>query len=230
MPAGIGVVVVSIRRAAVVRPLIAVLLSAWLGSAAAQPPDVMLQGVLGDKALLRIEGRRTLLGVGETSPQGVRVDRVEADAVHFTLDGEQYRVELGGPIRGKYVERERKVARVYPDTRGMYVAVGSINGFPVEMLLDTGATYVGLDASTALNLGVEYRLEGRPTRVNTAAGEARAMEVILDSVSLGEITINDVTALVIEGAGPGIPLLGMSFLRRLDVSTQQGAMVLEQRR
>lgn len=212
------------------RCLAALLLAGLLAPAWAQLPDVVLQGVLGNKALLQIDGRRHLLAVGQTSWQGLTVEQVDRDAVRFTLDGEHYRVELGGPIRGKYAKRKSHVARVYPDTRGMYVAIGSINGFPIEMLLDTGATYVGLDAATALRLGVEYRLEGRPTRVNTAAGEARAMEVVLDSVSLGEITINDVPALVIEGAGPGIPLLGMSFLRRLDVTTRQGAMVLEQRR
>ena len=146
-----------------------------------------------------------------------------------TIDGEQQRIELGSRVTGGYVDRSRVSARVYQDRHGMYFTLGSINGFPVHMLLDTGATFVALNAPTARRLGVEYR-NGSREIVHTAAGQAHAYGVRLNSVSVGEITMNNVEAFVLEGAGPDVPLLGMSFLRKLRVSTDNGVMLLEHER
>jgi aspartyl protease family protein len=45
---------------------------------------------------------------------------------------------------------------------------------------------------------------------------ARAAPVVLRQLSIGQMTVRDVQADILEGSMPGIGLLGMSFLRRLD--------------
>ncbi len=205
------------------------LLLVWTALGNAQ--QVELQGVLGSKAVLNIDGKRRMLAAGQTSPEGVLLKSVAADAATIEVAGEEQRIELGSRItRGGYTQSAVQVARIYSDSRGMYTAIGSINGFPVRMLLDTGATYVGLDVATARRMGLNYRLRGVPTVVSTANGNVRAYEVMLDSVGVGDININNVEAFVVDGAGLDVPLLGMSFLRRLEVRTDQGTMTLRKRK
>ena len=210
------------------KPLMLTLLLVWAALGNAQ--DVELQGVLGSKAVLNIDGKRRVLAAGQTSPEGVALKSVSADSATIEVGGEVQRIELGSRVtRGGYKQSQVKVARIYSDSRGMYTAIGSINGFPVRMLLDTGATYVGLDVATARRMGLNYRLRGVPTVVSTANGNVRAYEVMLDSVGVGDININNVEAFVVDGAGLDVPLLGMSFLRRLEVRTNQGTMTLRKR-
>lgn len=197
---------------------------AW--SAGSHAQQVELQGVLGSKAILSIDGKRHVLAPGQVSPEGVTLKNVDPGAAVIEVRGEARRVELGSRITRGYAPRESSVARIYSDPQGMYVAVGSINGFPMRMLLDTGATYVGLDALTARRMGLNYRLAGTPTLVSTANGNVQAYEVVLDSVGVGEIRVNNVKAFVVDGAGLDVPLLGMSFLRRLEVRTDAGIMTL----
>ena len=212
----------------ITRPLLAVLF-AWAAIANAQ--QVELQGVLGSKAILNIDGKRRMLASGQTSPEGVLLKSVDLDSAMIDVAGEVQRIELGSRVtRGGYTQSASSVARIYSDSRGMYTAIGSINGFPVRMLLDTGATYVGLDAATARRMGLNYRLRGVPTTVSTANGNVRAYEVMLDNVGVGEISIDNVEAFVVDGAGLEVPLLGMSFLRRLEVRTEQGTMTLRKNR
>lgn len=202
--------------------LVAACLSATTGNAQL----VELQGVLGSKALLNVDGKRHVLAPGQTTPEGVLLKTLDFGSAMIEIGGETQRIELGSRVTRAYTKRDTSTARIYSDQQGMYVAVGSINGFPMRMLLDTGATYVGLDAVTAKRMGLDYRLRGTPTLVSTANGNVRAYEVTLDSVGVGDINIKNVKAFVVDGAGPDVPLLGMSFLRRLEVRTDQGIMTL----
>jgi aspartyl protease family protein len=64
--------------------------------------------------------------------------------------------------------------------------------------------------------------------INTANGTALAYKVKLDTVRVGDITINNVDAVVIEG-GLTIALLGMSFLSRTQMTHEGETMVLVKR-
>lgn len=101
---------------------------------------------------------------------------------------------------------------------GHYVAPGRINGEPVEFLLDTGATTVSIPGRLARELGLR---QGRPMRANTAAGQVTSYATRLDSVQLGGITQRDVWATINPSMDLDEVLLGMSFLKRLEM-TQRG--------
>jgi aspartyl protease family protein len=114
------------------------------------------------------------------------------------------------------------------DQRGQYAAGVVVNGVPVPMLIDTGATEVCVSASTARRLGLSPS-EGRKRVMQTANGRSTASPTILRSVSLGGLYLNDVAALVLAPEAGEVNLLGESFLNRLvSVEQRNGTLVLRQ--
>ena len=65
--------------------------------------------------------------------------------------------------------------------------------------------------------------------VRTASGSTRAWLVKLDTLSVGNVTLYGVDAVVIEGDGLNVPLLGMSFLNRMDMKREGNIMTLTRR-
>jgi len=97
---------------------------------------------------------------------------------------------------------------------GHYVASGKINGHEVVFLVDTGATDVAIPEGTAERLGLK---KGQGYKARTANGLATAWDTHLDSISIGEITLHDIDASILDNAGVGEILLGMSFLKHLEM-------------
>jgi aspartyl protease family protein len=115
------------------------------------------------------------------------------------------------------------------DRGGQYAAIVEINGQPVRMLVDTGATMVVISYETARRLGLQVMSSDYTARVQTATGVAAVAPVTLREVTLGSIYLGEVQALVADrNAGP-MELLGMSFLRRLaSVEQRSGRLILRQ--
>jgi aspartyl protease family protein len=119
-------------------------------------------------------------------------------------------------------------ASLEADQRGQYAAEVSINGVPVRMLIDTGATQVCVSASTARRLALSP-LGGRTLLIQTANGRSTASPTILRSMSLDGLYMNDVEALILAPEVGEVNLLGASFLKRLvSVEQRNGALVLRQ--
>lgn len=106
---------------------------------------------------------------------------------------------------------------------GHYVATGSINGKPVEFMLDTGATDVSIPAKLADKLGLQ---RGRATVYQTANGPITAWQTSLDEIQLGPLRLGPVRASINPGDSTGAVLLGMSFLRHLDFKQQGNTLTL----
>ncbi len=104
---------------------------------------------------------------------------------------------------------------VFPaDRQGHVVLDGEVNGAPVRFLVDTGATMVVLTLRDAAAAGYGHSDLDFSIRTSTANGVARAAPVRLREVRVGQLSIDDVPAVVAENLG--ISLLGQSFLTRLD--------------
>jgi aspartyl protease family protein len=97
---------------------------------------------------------------------------------------------------------------------GHYYADGEINGRAVKFLLDTGATQIALSPKLANTLGLSL---GRPVTLQTAAGRATGYPARLARVRLGAIEMQDLGAVVSEGMSEDAVLLGMNFLKRLEI-------------
>ena len=109
---------------------------------------------------------------------------------------------------------------VQRDRSGHYLAEGAINGQAVIFLVDTGATDVAVSEDTARAFGLDF---GPQIVVMTAAGRVNAWQTRLDSVSIGEVSLENVSATITRGPMAEV-LLGMSFLKHFSLS-QQGEML-----
>jgi aspartyl protease family protein len=96
-----------------------------------------------------------------------------------------------------------------------------VNGRPMRFLVDTGASSVALSPSDARRLGLAVGPHDYTGTAQTAAGAAAFAPVRLDSMRAGPLDATDVQAVVLS-VETGMPLLGQSFLRRLDEVTVRG--------
>lgn len=192
--------------------------------------NIRLQGMFSSKAVINIDGKRRVLSIGETSPEGVTLIAIGDDHVTLKIDDSTHDYTMGGSIGLDYVKPENHEEQFFADQQGMFEAVGTINSQTVRFLIDTGATLVAMNRSQAKQLGIRYRLDGQPTSVSTASGFEKAYRVKLKSVTLGNIKQTNVDAMVIDGHHPGPILLGMSFLGQLKVEKAGNTLVLKQRK
>jgi aspartyl protease family protein len=103
---------------------------------------------------------------------------------------------------------------VYPaNEQGHVIVEAAVNGAPVRLLVDTGASLVILTPADARAAGIASAELVFNHRVSTANGSARMAPVTLREVRVGQLSIYDVPAAVLENVN--ISLLGMSFLSRL---------------
>ena len=115
------------------------------------------------------------------------------------------------------------------DDNGHFRSEFKLNGRRVEAMVDTGATAVALNLSTARRAGISVSTSDMTRTVSTANGDVRATTVMLDRVEIGRIVVEDVPALVLEDRALSSTLVGMSFLKRLkSYSVQDGKMQLVQ--
>ena len=120
-------------------------------------------------------------------------------------------------------------ASISADGGGQFHASAFIEGQPVEMMVDTGATVVAISAETAARLGVFVDPEAPKWRMRTANGVTLASPILLARISLGSIEMTDVQAVVMPSGAMTVDLLGASFLKRLaSVEQRDGVLVLKQ--
>jgi aspartyl protease family protein len=96
---------------------------------------------------------------------------------------------------------------------GHVVLDTAVNGAPVRMLVDTGASLVTLTPTDARAAGINPAGLVFSGHVQTANGTARMAPVTLREIRTGQLSIYDVPAAVLENLN--VSLLGMSFLGRL---------------
>lgn len=98
---------------------------------------------------------------------------------------------------------------------GHFIADAEINGTAVQVLVDTGATAVALSYEDAQDVGLSPSNLDFNVPVSTANGTAKAAHVKIERITIDNVRVEDVEALVLpEGALQGT-LLGMTFLSRL---------------
>ncbi len=113
--------------------------------------------------------------------------------------------------------------------RGSYYANAELNGRTITMLVDTGASFVGLTAEDARAIGIYPAESDFKLQMSTANGISRAAPVTLNTIRIGGISLYDVPAAVMQPGAGTTSLLGMSFLKKLSgFEVAQGRLVLRQ--
>jgi aspartyl protease family protein len=193
--------------------------------------EVLVLGLFKDKAVLRIDGQRRVLRVGQTSPEGVRLIAADSREAVLDIDGRRRSYGLSEHIASEYAKPQHAEVVLWPDARGLYAVTATINGVEVSCLVDTGATVVAMGMDQAAKLGIDVAREGRTAQVQTASGTVVGYGIRLGRVEVGGIALDDVPAVVLDGeAGPSEVLLGMSFLSRLQIERDGQRLLLRQRR
>jgi aspartyl protease family protein len=106
---------------------------------------------------------------------------------------------------------------------GHYVAPGLINDQPVLFLLDTGASHVALPADLADQIGLKR--EAMMSSL-TANGLVRSWMTKLDQVELGPFVMHDVQASIMPSMPTKEVLLGMNFLKHLELVQKGNQMII----
>ncbi|MCL4766276.1 MAG: TIGR02281 family clan AA aspartic protease [Hyphomicrobiaceae bacterium] len=112
-------------------------------------------------------------------------------------------------------ESGEQAVRIRRRPDGHFSVRAQVNGAPVTMLVDTGASTLVLRPADARRAGIDTDRLVYSVPVQTANGTAYAAAARLRDVAIGPIRLDRVEALV---AKPGVleeSLLGMNFLRRL---------------
>jgi aspartyl protease family protein len=202
-----------------------------LASAGAHAADIAVAALFSGKAVLVVNsGKPQTLSVGQTTPEGVKLLSANSESAVIEYRGQRQTLIMGQGTRvgGSGASAGSGQVTLTADSRGHFITTGAINGVSVQFMVDTGATSVALSTSEARRLGVNY-LGGERGRASTANGVVSMYRVKLDSVRVGDIVLTNVDGTVVEGAGPSVALLGMSFLNRTQMLRDGDKLTLTRR-
>lgn len=100
-------------------------------------------------------------------------------------------------------------------SNGHFFARAYINGRPIAVMVDTGATKIALTYEDAERLGIRPHGSDFSLTTRTANGTARAAPVTLDDVRIGDVEVSNLRGSIAEPGKLHVTLLGMEFIRKL---------------
>jgi aspartyl protease family protein len=160
-----------------------------------------------------------LAGLGTVMAQ--MADRM-TPALASTVAPKAVPVEVAEPAGGRTLS-------IPPDGRGHFETEGRIEGQRINFMVDTGASVIALNESSAARFGLRPSRNDYNITVTTANGPIKAARTRLAMVDIGGLVVRDVDAMVLPDESLSENLLGLSFLSRLKrFAYANGKMVLEQ--
>ncbi len=172
-------------------------------------------------------GAPVTIEVGEVV-EGVKLLKVDRASAVLTVNGTTRTLPLAADV-GSLSDAVGGSVTLLADARGQFFTSGTVNRRPMHFIVDTGATLTTLSRADARRIGLNYR-GGTPTRTSTANGVVNGWRMSLASVSVGDMTVRGVDAMVVDNDSLPVALLGMSFLDRFDMHRQGSTLVLLRRR
>lgn len=127
-----------------------------------------------------------------------------------------------GPLAAHAAMAELKASQ-----DGHFFAMAEINGSPVNVVVDTGASAVVLSFEDAEQAGLDPSDLVYDVPVATANGTVNAARVAIRKVIVDGVRVDDVQGMVLPRGALNGTLLGMSFLSRLQsFKVQDGVLYL----
>ena len=126
------------------------------------------------------------------------------------------------------VQADTRSLSISRNAAGHFVTEGQIDGQRIDFMVDTGASVVALNATSAARFGLRPSRSDYRVTVTTANGAIKAAPARI-AIDLGGLVVRDVDAMVLPDAALSDNLLGLSFLSRLKrFEYASGRLVLEQ--
>jgi aspartyl protease family protein len=117
--------------------------------------------------------------------------------------------------------------RLSADGRGHFSGQFRINGKTVQGLVDTGASAVTINESTARKLGFGVNSLDFRYQMNTANGKTAGALITLDRIEIGNVRVRQVEAFVLRDDALSGTLIGMTFLKKLrSFQVEDGSLTL----
>ena len=189
--------------------------------------QINVVGLFSNKAIVVINGGSPqTIAAGQTK-NGVKLIAADSESATFMVEGKRQTLKMGqaASVAGSTAPVNNTPVSLYADNQGHFKGNLNINGASLKYLVDTGATVVAMNSGDAKFAKIDYE-KGEKVPVSTANGIAIAYLVKLNTLKIGNITLNNVEAVVNEGGSPDIVLLGMSALNRLDMKRDNAIMTL----
>ncbi|MES2039685.1 MAG: retropepsin-like aspartic protease [Pseudomonadota bacterium] len=189
--------------------------------------DIGVVGLFPGKAILVVDGAPPkTYTVGSNISSDAKLVDADRESATVVINGKRKVLTMGQTVHRSAPSSGSSVVLKVGD-RGHFTAPAMINGISINMLVDTGASLIALPAADAIRLGINYR-QGTPGSANTAGGVVQTYHVKLDTVKIGDVELHQVEASIIE-QGLAVPLLGMSFLNRMEMRREGDQMTLTKR-
>ncbi|TAJ93442.1 MAG: TIGR02281 family clan AA aspartic protease [Gammaproteobacteria bacterium] len=193
-------------------------------------PEIAIIALFRNAVLARIDGKEQMLRAGETTAQGVRLIAADSKEAVLEFEGVRRTYTLNAAISDSYQDAQTPhTVTIAPDAQGIYWVNGSIKGFQVKFLVDTGATLISMNRTHARRLNLDFKHKGEPAISKTASGDDEVYVVMLDKVMVGDIQVRDVRAAVHDSEFPDEILLGNSFLQQVSMHREGALMTLSDR-
>ncbi len=111
---------------------------------------------------------------------------------------------------------------VFSENRdGDFIAIGKVNGTPVQFTIDTGASDIVLSPADATRAGIDTSTLHFNRIFDTANGEGHGAAAEVARLEIGPVKLIDVPVSVNQAPMHG-SLLGMAFLRRMKSFEMKG--------
>ncbi len=139
---------------------------------------------------------------------------------------EQKQINPNQSLPGQSVSATGTTVVLERNRYGHYVFNGTINSHSATFLVDTGATDVVIPQALADKIGLQSY--GR-SMANTANGTITVYNTLLETVSIGPITLYNVRASINPAMSKqDSVLMGMSALKQLELRQQGNTLTLVQ--
>jgi len=126
-----------------------------------------------------------------------------------------------GDIRAAKLDLDKRpvkrsgIATAKRDRSGHFTFKARIDGKYIRVLVDTGASAVAINRTTAKRIGIKLSNNDFRYNAKTANGTAKYAKAVLKEVLIGGVRVRNVKAAVLDDMALDTTLLGMSFLNKL---------------
>jgi len=188
--------------------------------------------LFNERAMLSIDGAKPKILRAGKSYLGIKLISSNTSQAIIEVDGKREVLTLNSSLvlnerlGTKASKSYAKSVQLFVNEVGFFQSEGKVNGKSVEFLVDTGANLVVLNSLEANRIGLDYK-DGQKAEARTASGVAPMFLINVAKMSVGGIELDNIETGIIEGSFPPHPLLGMTFLSRLNMERNGDVMTLK---